>query len=414
MRLIPLITAITVTLGLYFFVIERDSLLAFARGETDDETAQPAENSTQDTAQNADESAGRIGVVVLQSMARPLDSAVVLRGQTQAMRQVEVRAETTSTVISPPLRKGAHVKTGDILCELDPGTRPAALLEARARLLEAQARLPEADARLVEAEARLAEAEINLIAAIKLSEGGFASETRLAGARAAERAAMAGIASAKGGLETSKAGVESARAAVAAAEKELQRLTITAPFDGLLESDTAEIGSLLQPGGLCATVIQLDQVKLVGFVPEGDVGRVIMGSPAGARLADGSEVAGLVTFVSRSADETTRTFEVEITVDNADLRIRDGQTADIAITAEGKQAHLLPQSALTLNNEGLLGVRTVDETNTVGFAALELLRDSASGVWVSGLPDTADVIIVGQEFVSEGVRVAPTYREAAQ
>ncbi|MBE1296039.1 efflux RND transporter periplasmic adaptor subunit [Phycobacter azelaicus] len=416
MRLIPLLTAIAVAAGLYFLVFERDDLLAFARGETAEDTAaataSDAPTNPESTAQLA--SQNRIGVVALRSEARPLDSAVILRGQTQAARQVEVLAETTSTVISEPLRKGAQVKAGDLLCELDPGTRQATYHEAKARLIEARSRVPEAEARLVEAQARLRESQINLVAAQKLSEGGYASETRLAAAEATERSAVAGVETAKGGLEAARAGIEAAQAAVAAAETEIARLTITAPFDGLLESDTAEVGSLLLPGSLCATVIQLDTIKLVGYVPETEVNRIDVGARAGAELANGLRVQGEVSFVSRSADPTTRTFEVEILVGNADLRIRDGQTADIAISAEGTKAHKLPQSALTLNNDGRLGVRIVREDKTAGFELIDLLRDTADGVWVAGLPDTADVIVVGQDFVTEGVAVEPTYREAGQ
>ncbi|MEX0304171.1 MAG: efflux RND transporter periplasmic adaptor subunit [Leisingera sp.] len=413
MRFVPVLTAAAVTASLFMVVIQRDELMAFARGEDAAEAAavEPDAGETLNLAQAPDT---RVGVVALQSKARTIGSAVILRGQTQAVRQVEVRAETTSTVISDPLRKGAQVKAGDLLCQLDPGTRPAMLLEAKARLSEARARIPESEARLEEAHARLKEAKINLTAAAKLSEGGYASETRLASAEAAERSAVAGIATAQSGLETSRAGIEAAAAAVASAQKEISRLTIAAPFDGLLESDTAELGSLLQPGSLCGTVIQLDTIKLVGFVPEAEVNKVVLGADAGAELATGQRVQGKVTFLSRSADPNTRTFEVEITVPNPDLSIRDGQTADIAISSAGRLAHKVPQSALTLNNEGQLGVRVVGSDSTVKFYPVQLLRDEADGVWLGGLPETADVIVVGQDFVTEGVAVAATYRESEQ
>ena len=170
----------------------------------------------------------------------------------------------------------------------------------------------------------------------------------------------------------------------------------------------------MQPGALCATVLQLDPIKLVGFVPETDVDRVEIGALAGARLAGGQDVQGRVKFLSRSADQTTRTFRVEIQVPNADLKIRDGQTAEIIVAANGASAHLLPQSALTLNDDGDLGVRTVDANNLAQFAKLTLLRDTADGVWVVGLPETANVITVGQEYVIDGVSVLPTYEEPKQ
>ncbi|MHA6262245.1 efflux RND transporter periplasmic adaptor subunit [Arenibacterium sp. CAU 1754] len=415
MRLIPVLTAILVMLGLYAIVFERDALLAFARGdETAKTTPESADTDAGQVAQPDKEDVPGIGVVVKRSQAQTINNAVLLRGQTKAARQVEVRAETTATVISEPRRKGASVQAGDLLCELDPGTRMASLAEARARLSEAKSRVPETEAKLEEAKARLDEAMINFNAASKLKQDGYASETRLVSAQAAVRSAEAGIASAKSGLETTQSGIEGAAAAVAAAEREIERLRIVAPFAGLLESDTAELGSLLQPGALCATVIQLNPIKLVGFVPETEVNRVYPDAEAGARLVTGETVAGKVTFISRSSDPTTRTFQVEIEVPNPDLSIRDGQTATIMISSKGAKAHRLPQSALTLNNEGQLGVRVVGPGNVVEFAPVKLLRDEVGGVWVSGLPEQADVIVMGQDFVTAGVKVTPTYSEAEQ
>ncbi|MEP3333444.1 efflux RND transporter periplasmic adaptor subunit [Sedimentitalea sp.] len=412
MRLIPVLTAILVTLGLYAVVFEREALFAFARAGDDAET--DANISEAHGTAVAEDAPDAVGVVVLRSFAEQIDSAVILRGQTAAHRQVEVRAETSATVVSAPLRKGNFVNATDVLCQLDIGTREAALAEAHARLTEAKARVPETEARMAEAEALLAEALINNNAADKLSKGGYASETRLASTQAAVRSAEAGVATAKSGLETTKAGIQGAAAAVAAAEREIERLTIRAPFDGLLESDTAELGSLMQPGSLCATVIQLDPIKLVGYVPEADVNRIDLGAMAGAELTDGRRVQGTVEFISRSADSMTRTFQVEITAPNPDMSIRDGQTAAIAIAADGTKAHRLPASALTLNNDGQLGVRIVLSDNIVDFRAVRLVRDDVDGIWVTGLDEESDVIVVGQEFVTKGVLVKPAYREAAQ
>ena len=119
-------------------------------------------------------------------------------------------------------------------------------------------------------------------------------------------------------------------------------------------------------------------------------------------------------FLSRSADPQTRTFRVEIEVANDDLSIRDGQTAEIAIASAGVKAHLIPQSAMTLNDDGALGVRLVDAQDTVSFAPIGVMRDTSAGVWVTGLPETANVIVVGQEYVIAGVKVNPTFQEVSQ
>ncbi|MCW1952520.1 MAG: efflux RND transporter periplasmic adaptor subunit [Octadecabacter sp.] len=401
MRFMPLLTAIVVSVALYALVFEREALMVFAQVDP-----VAADNAVEGDAINP------VSVVAMTSVAETVDSAVILRGRTEAARQVTVASETSGLVVSEPIRKGAFVEEGDLLCQLDPGTRAASLAEARARLAEAQGRVPEAQATVIEASARVREAEINVNVARQLSEDGFASETRLVSAEAALEAANAGVQRASTLVTSAQAGIEAAQAGVAAAEREIERLNISAPFAGLLESDTTEIGSLMQPGAPCATIIQLDPIKLVGFVPEANVGQITVGALAGARLATGEEVVGEVTFLSRSADELTRTFRVEVRVPNADLHIGDGQTAEILVASDGRTAHLLPASALTLDNDGNIGVRVVGDGNIARFLPLSVMRDTIDGIWVTGLPETVDVIVVGQEYVTDGVPVVPTMQEA--
>ena len=402
MRFMPLFTAIVVSIALYALVFERDSLLAFAQVE-------PGFEEIIDDAVTANP----ISVVAMTSQAVTVDSAVIMRGRTEAARQVTVASEISGLVISEPIRKGAFVDAGDLLCQLDPGTLAAQLAEGRARLAEAQGRVPEAQATVVEASARVREAEINLNVARRLSEDGFASETRLISAEAALEAANAGVQRASSQVISAQAGIEGAQATVAADERAIERLNITAPFAGLLESDTRELGSLMQPGAPCATIIQLDPIKLVGFVPEASVSQITVGAMAGARLTTGQEVVGQVTFLSRSADEQTRTFRVEVRVPNADQRIGDGQTAEIIVASDGRMAHLLPASSLTLDNDGAIGIRAIVTQEGGGsdiaqFMPVGIMRDTIDGIWVTGLPSTVDVIVVGQEYVTDGVPVFAT------
>lgn len=410
MKIMPIISAVLVSAVLYLVVFERDRLLGFAQTTSDQATA-PATETTEANMAESETPTG-VGVIALRSVAQTIDSAVVLRGRTEAARQVTVAAETSGLVISEPLRKGATVAVGDQLCQLDPGTRQASLAEARARLAEAEGRVPEAEAGVAEANARVREAEINLNAAAQLSQDGFASETRLVSAQAAMDGAKAGVQRANSSVASAQAGIEAAAAAVASAEREIDRLTIKAPFSGLLETDTAELGSLMQPGAPCATIIQLNPIKLVGYVPEADVSKITVGAFAGARLSTGREINGQVTFLSRSADDTTRTFRVEVAVANDDLSISDGQTVEILVASDGRTAHLLAQSTLTLDDDGVLGVRVITDDNTAKFMPVTLLRDTAQGVWVTDLPDEVSIITVGQEFVVDGVSVVPTFEEA--
>lgn len=150
-------------------------------------------------------------------------------------------------------------------------------------------------------------------AARQLNQGGFGSQPRLVSAKVLRETATAGIQRANSTITAAQAGTQTAAGAVAVT-RDIERLTMTAPFGGLLETDTAALGSLLRPGSPCATIVQVDPVKLVGFVPELHVDRITIGALARAHHASGATVQGNVRFVSREADNTIRTFRVEVTV----------------------------------------------------------------------------------------------------
>ncbi|KAB7616238.1 efflux RND transporter periplasmic adaptor subunit [Amylibacter sp. SFDW26] len=355
MRPVPIILALLVCAAIATFVIKGGN------------SAAPKE----DTPESSPAIAGEfppVSVLVQKSVAQPVTSGIVLRGQTEAFRQLEVRAEVDGKVISQPLRKGTLVTEGQLLCELDVGTRQAAIAEAKARYEEAKA---------------------NNKGAAGLVQKGIISETAAFSREAA---------------------LEAAQANLDRAQREYNNLKINAPFSGLLESDTSEFGSFIQRGSPCATVLQLNPMKLVGFATEEQVARITENAQAGARLLSGRQVEGKVTFISRRADSVTRTFRVEITVPNDDGKLRDGSTADIYIALSGEKGHIIPQSALTLNGDGILGIRAVKD-NKATFLPIEVIRDSAEGIWVSGLPAETNVIVVGQEYVTDGREVSVTFKE---
>jgi multidrug efflux system membrane fusion protein len=68
-------------------------------------------------------------------------------------------------------------------------------------------------------------------------------------------------------------------------------------------------------------------------------------------------------------------------------------------------------AALTLDDAGVVGVKTVDAQNTVRFHPAELVAGGADGVWIGGLPPEVTIITVGQEFVLPGQTVVPVPEE---
>jgi multidrug efflux system membrane fusion protein len=116
-----------------------------------------------------------------------------------------------------------------------------------------------------------------------------------------------------------------------------------------------------------------------------------------------------VTYISSVADNATRAFRAEIEIANDDYAIRDGVTAEAIVDIGTAPGHLLPQSVLTLDDDGILGVRTVEDS-VVAFYPITIVSDTREGIWVSGLPISADVITIGQENVTAGqhVEASPT------
>tara|TARA_B100001559_G_scaffold45267_1_gene33904 strand:+ start:3795 stop:4700 length:906 start_codon:yes stop_codon:yes gene_type:complete len=180
---------------------------------------------------------------------------------------------------------------------------------------------------------------------------------------------------------------------------------IVAPFSGYLETLRVEEGDFLNTGSVCAALIDPDPMLVVADIAEKDIAQVQLGSKASAKLISGRYISGEVTFIASSADKNTRTFRVEISVDNKDRTIRDGVSAEIYIKGKEEAAHKISPAILSLNDQGKLGVRTVTADNRVKFKEINILEDTNSGMWVSGLGEEARIITLGQEYVFQGQTV---------
>ena len=180
---------------------------------------------------------------------------------------------------------------------------------------------------------------------------------------------------------------------------------IVAPFSGYLETLRVEEGDFLNTGAVCAALIDPDPMLIVADIAEKDIAQVQLGSEARAKLISGRYISGEVTFIASSADKNTRTFRVEISVDNEDRTIRDGVSAEICIKGKEEAAHKISPAILSLNDQGKLGVRTVTADNRVEFKEINILEDTNSGMWVSGLGEEARIITLGQEYVFQGQTV---------
>ena len=292
-------------------------------------------------------------------------SVILVRGRTEAVKTLDVRARVRGIVEASPFNQGDRVKKGDILCRLDLINKKSQLAQAKA--LQASARR-------------------DFEAARKLVKRKFASAAKLA---------------------TEKARLDAARAQVKQMQSSISWAKVKAPINGIVATRPAEQGSYLQVGQVCARLVVLDPILITGQVGERDIVHVKTGARATARLVTGERVSGVVRFISPMADVATRTFRIELQTGNAGRKIRDGITAEIALPMAAQTAHLLPAGIIGLNDDGDIGVRTLAPGNKVKWITIKVLTQSRKGIWVSGLPDEVELITTGQEYVLDGQVVDP-------
>jgi len=281
-------------------------------------------------------------------------------GQTRANRIVQVKAEVFGRVEQVPAVKGSVVNKGDLLCKIAIDTRQSDFNKARADLKSAQL-------------------EYNGIQDLK--GRGLQSEINVARAQAA---------------------LESSRADAKRAELALAKTMIRAPFDGVVETQSVEIGDFLNIGQNCATLMEIDPILVVGQVAEKNINTIQLGGQVTVELITGDKLTGEVGFISRSPDSTTRTYPVEVVVNQPGENIRAGLTAQMKVPLGLQPAHVISAASLVLNDDGVMGVRTVDSDNVVHFNPVSILSETTQGVWVSGLEQRVNLITVGHEEVFEG------------
>lgn len=293
--------------------------------------------------------------------------AIRLSGITEADKRADLAARTEGVIGSLSLIKGGTVEAGSVVM----------LLEG-----------PEAVAQEQIAEIALAQKDRDLAVAEKLFQGGSTSESNLTNARSARDAAAAELARARASAD---------------------RLRLKAPFTGIVDAVSVELGEWVQTGTPVATILALDPILVRAEVSEVDLSSVAVGSVAKVRLVNGTEMDGTVRLVAREASAQTRTFPVEIALPNPDLTLPSGMTAEVSLYAEPVRAVVVPRSIITLAEDGQLGLRIVGADNVAQFAGVKIIDDTPQGLVVTGVPEGIRIVTAGQDLVRNGdkVEVAP-------
>ena len=220
------------------------------------------------------------------------------------------------------------------------------------------------------------------------------------------------LATAQSNLDSAKSKLDGARSNLALVKSELdsinnelEKTIIKAPFDGIMTSEHLEVGEFVQPGTTLTTFVELDPILVVGFISEKELKNITGSKKAYVSTMLNKKIQGNITYISSIAEEETRTFRIEITLSNKDYVIKDGLTASIEIQGEKVKAHKISPSILSLRDNGDVGIKIVNENNIVEFYTIEVISDTSDGMWITGIPNTSNIIVVGQDYAPIGDKV---------
>lgn len=307
-----------------------------------------------------------MAVTVLNSQARQVSREIAISARTEPNRRVDIAAETEGRVIAVEAERGMALSGGD----------PIVVLDMRDRRVRAE-----------EAEALVRQRELEYQGAVRLRDREFMSESQIAEADAL---------------------LAAARANLARIRLEMEQTVIKAPFAGVLEERQVELGGLVRVGDTIGTLVDTNPLIVTGHINEGDIDAVKAGDKGQARLLDGEQVSGTVRYIAPAAAESTRTFRVELAIPNPGNRLRAGMSAEILLPGGEVTAHRVTPALLSLDEDGVVGVKTVDGENIVRFFPVDIVHtDPDGGIWITGPPPQARVIVVGQGFVTPGENVRP-------
>lgn len=282
-------------------------------------------------------------------------------GTARANESVTITAKVTETVVRVNFEDGQEVAAGAVLVDLSGRAEAAALAEAQVAYEEAS---------------RLYERQL------ELSRQGTISEAVLDQQRAAR--------------DTAKARVEAIRA-------RLGDRVITAPFSGVLGFRAVSPGTLVTPGTVITTLDDVDPIKVDFTVPERFLSALAVGQTIDAHTAawPGETFSGRVTSIDSRVDPVTRSITVRAEVPNRDRRLKPGMLMTLAVSANAREALVIPEIAVQAIRDRNFVFRAGDDGRAQQvFVTLGARR--------AGYVEVLDGLMPGDRVVTDGlVRVRP-------
>jgi RND family efflux transporter MFP subunit len=259
----------------------------------------------------------------------PLVQTLNYKGTVFPWKRANIGPDTSGRVHRIYKKAGDRVKKGQLLAELDTTSLKLQLKQARAAVEIANAAYKDA--------------KLNHQRLKKLYKKTAISKIQL------EKSTLS--------LESAETQRKNAQATVDLIRHSLKNAIMHAPFGGIITSKNAEEGDVINPmmgmGASVLTLMNLETIKVVLQIPSEEIEKIAVGQPCTVKVTTlpNETFTGVVYTKNLAADPVSKTFKVEIKVDNPQLKIKSGIFAEAAIEIARKDHRLLlPLSAL--NRDG--------------------------------------------------------------
>ena len=317
--------------------------------------------------------------------AAPFAEAFEVTGNLSAIDDVVVSARGAGAVLSV-VPRGTRVEADAIIAKVDPAMSNAGAAQARASI-------------------RLAQASLSL-----------AQDTIARQKPLHEKGIISGLEYRRmqGQVDQARAQLAQARASAQSARTQVSYTEVRAPFAGVVEKRLTERGEQLAPGQPVVRLVNTDRLRVKAGVPERYARDVAVGQGAKMDFSTYGLGAreGTISFVGQAIDPASRTFPVEIDLDNTDGALKPEMSVRVQLSRAGpKDALVVPQTAVLrdVNGDSLF---VVEQREGQGEAPVILsakrvpvkLGSSSAGqvVVASGLTAGARVVIRGQASLTTG------------
>ena len=383
-----------------------------------------ADTGLEDASDGDDETVRQLTITALRVANEKTPMQIRASGVTRTSFDVALTNRRQAFVTAIPASEGQWVKKGDVIVELAKGTLDADIAASRADRQAALAAYQDSKkrfskdgtlaAQLNAAESELAAIKATYDATVKLVEKGLQTQLSLRNQRAQLTAAETRLfelqsLSQEKELSASYATLKAVDARLAMLEEQLSFTKITAPQDGWLESISVEVGEFVRDQSSVAHLLGLQDLVLDVPVPQARIADIALGDKAeieiiGLNTTD-TALSGIVSKIASTANSATRTFTVEVSLDNQDGKLRAGMSAEASITIGTVDAFKISPAHLNVDANGQLTAKIVDDEARVMTKAVSLVRTSGNSAYISGLADGTILLAAGQAFLTEGERV---------